>query len=241
MLLLLLRKIAQLFCFSDWYQYYHGGRKLCTLKSQDPARFLQYFCFYLVDKELCILREKSEENVRELSIRDVCVKRSGGFAVIFFDLDDKYLDMVSRIAEIKGSKIFAKLWHEYSEKSQNKEVTMEIIFQIWLRICEKLKEINEQFVNGDMLLKDIDEYLNLFQTNYSKLEDEFKLLSTFLSHSRRHLDEAKRNLTARIEQVKKYRKISDARQAGRAILQLKETLNLTGDFSVVEKIKEVRS
>ena len=197
-------------------------------------------CFdSLVDEELHVLREKSVQDHSELSIQDVCVERSDGYDVIFFELDDKYLNMVSRITEIKGSRIFVRLWREYSEEFKNEEVTLENIFEMWCRVHEKLKETNDQFLNGEMLLKDVDKYLKLFQTNYTDLEEEFKLLSRFLI-SKKHLDGAKRNLTARIKQVKRYKKISDARQAGKAILQLKETLGLTGNFSVIEKIEEVR-
>ncbi|XP_028416584.1 E3 ubiquitin-protein ligase rnf213-alpha-like [Dendronephthya gigantea] len=203
--------------------------------------FLDLCSFKRVDEVLRALSEKIVQDFSELSIRDICVQRSGRFDVIFFNLDDKYLDMVSRINEIESSRIFVKLWRKYSEKLQNEQVTMENILQIWIKVCEQLEEISEQFGNGEMLLKDIDKYLDLFQTNYTDLEGEFKLLFSFLSHPKKHLDETERNLAARITQVKRYKKISDARQAGKAILQLKETLRLTGDFSVVEKIEEIIS
>jgi hypothetical protein len=54
------------------------------------------------------------------------------------------------------------------------------------------------------------------------------------------LDEVTKTLAVRIRKVKRYKKLSDARQAAQAILDLQKVMGLKGDFAEVEGIKEVR-
>ena len=180
------------------------------------------------------------QDYNELSIRDLCTKRSGEYDVVFFNLDDKFYEMVSKITEIKYSQIFKKLWQKYGEKLKNEVVTMEVIFnKIWSRILDKLKSINEQFLDGEMQLKKVDKYLVMCKTDYDALEEEFMLISRFFSGTA-HLGEVKKKLGVSIKKVKSYKQLFDAQQAALAILELQEVMGLEGDFSEVENIKQVR-
>ena len=199
-----------------------------------------YHVIFLVDEELRVLRDKIVQDYNELSISDLCTKRSGGYDIVFFDLDDKFHEMVSKITEIKNSQIFKKLWQKYSEKLKDEFVTMEVIFtNIWSRILDKLKSINEQFLDGEMQLKKADKYLVMCKTDYDALEEEFMLISRYFSGTA-HLGEVKKKLGVSIKKVKSYKQLFDAQQAALAILELQEVMGLEGDFSEVEKIKEVR-
>ena len=199
-----------------------------------------YHVIFLVDEELRVLRDKIVQDYNELSISDLCTKRSGGYDIVFFDLDDKFHEMVSKITEIKNSQIFKKLWQKYSEKLKDEFVTMEVIFtNIWSRILDKLKSINEQFLDGEMQLKKVDKYLVMCNTDYDALEEEFMLISRYFSGTA-HLGEVKKKLGVSIKKVKSYKQLFDAQQAALAILELQEVMGLEGDFSQVEKIKEVR-
>jgi hypothetical protein len=199
-----------------------------------------YHVIFLVDEELRVLRDKIVQDYNELSISDLCTKRSGGYDIVFFDLDDKFHEMVSKITEIKNSQIFKKLWQKYSEKLKDEFVTMEVIFtNIWSRILDKLKSINEQFLDGEMQLKKVDKYLVMCNTDYDALEEEFMLISRYFSGTA-HLGGVKKKLGVSLKKVKSYKQLFDAQQAALAILELQEVMGLEGDFSQVEKIKEVR-
>ncbi|CAB4005504.1 Hypothetical predicted protein, partial [Paramuricea clavata] len=195
--------------------------------------------FTSVDEKLRVLRDKIVQDYNELSICDLCTKRSGGYDIVFFNLDDKFHEMVSKITEIKNSQIFKKLWQKYGEKLKNELVTMEVMFtKIWSRILDKLKSINEQFLDGEMQLKKVDKYLVMCNTDYDGLEEEFMLLSRYFSGTA-HLGGVKKKLGVSIKKVRSYKQLFDAQQAALAILELQEVMGLEGDFSQVEKIKEI--
>jgi hypothetical protein len=148
--------------------------------------------------------------------------------------------MVSKITDMKRSRIFNVLWKKCGEQLKDKVVTMEIILEeVWLRVCDELQSINQEFLDGEMLLRTVDEYLSMFQKNYNALEEEFILLSKYFN-STTHLLQIKQILELRIMKVKSYKKLFDARQAAQAILKLQKALGLEGDFSEVERIKEVQ-
>lgn len=201
---------------------------------------LQFLHCFLVDDELRVLRDKNEQDYDDLSIRALCTPgRSGECEVIFFQLDEKSYEMVSKMPEIKDSQIFKTLWQKYSRKLRDGDIviTIEKLFMIWSKICEKLASKNQEFLSGKMQLKKIDKYVNMFALNYTALEDEFALLSRFFYGAKTQLGQVKKV----IEKVKSYRKLFQTRQAAQAILKLQEALDLKGDFSEVERIEKVRT
>ena len=174
----------------------------------------------------------------ELSICKLCVTSSGKLDVAYFNLDDKFYEMVSKITEIKSSRIFHQSWTKCGEEIKE-VVTMEIIFsRVWSRTREKLKSISQHFLEGSMQLKKIDKYLNMFENDYDALKEEFMLLSKHFIGTT-PLDQIKKKLRSRIKHVKRYKKLFDARQAARAILDLQKALDLKGNFSEVESIEKV--
>ena len=185
------------------------------------------------------LREKIRQNYKQLSIRELCVRRSGEYHVIFFNLDGELCKMVGEISEVKRSRIFETLWQKYSNKLKDEEFTMDCFKEMWLKICNKLKLVNQQFLTGEIKLKKIDGYLNIFDGNFTDFEREFKLLSSVFRDTTR-LDQVEKSLSGRMQRVKSYKKLSVARQAARAILVLQQKMGLKGDFSEVTKIEEVR-
>ena len=187
------------------------------------------------------MRDIDAQDYSESSISDLCIQRSGRCDMVFLKLNDKSYEMVSKITEIKHSQIFNKLWKEYGKKLKDEVVTMEIIFnKIWSRICEKLKSINKKFLDGEMQLKKVDKYLDMLnKTDYNALEEEFKLLSRYFTCPTQ-LDEVTKKLGISIEKVKSYRQLFDAWQAAQAIQELQKVMDLQGNFSEVENIKEVR-
>ncbi len=193
--------------------------------------------FFLVDKELHVFRDKIVQDHNELRICDLC---TGGYDIIYFNLDGKFNEMVSNITKLKRSQIFNALWKKYGDKLKDETVTMEIILdKVWLRTCEELQSINKTFLNGEMQLKKINEYLSMFTKDYNALEEEFLLLSRYFN-DRTNLDQIKKKLGAIIKKVKSYNKLFDARQAAQAILDLQKAMGLEGDFSQVESIEKVR-
>ena len=192
-----------------------------------------------MDQELKVLRDKIEQDCNELPIRDLCRKRpGGGYGVLFFKLDEKFHKMVSKITDIKSSLIFKTLWEKHGGELKDEIVTMEVIFEnIWSPICNKICEINKQFLDGEMELKEVDEYLKICE-DYDAMEREFILISRFFNETV-NLEGVKKKLKSIMGKVKSYKKLFEARQAAKAIIQLQNRMGLKGDFSEVKWIKEV--
>lgn len=159
--------------------------------------------------------------------------------MIFFRLNDKSYEMVSKISEINGSRFFKNLWQKYGGSLRDNVVSVDMIFTVWSKICMKLDTRNQEFLNGNMQLKKVDKYIKMFQMDYKALENEFMLLSKYFGDKTTQLDEVKKKLGLVIDKVKSYEKLFDTQQAALAILELREALDLQGDFSEVERIKKV--
>ena len=124
---------------------------------------------------------------------------------------------------------------------QGVTVTIEAVFQsIWTPVCQRLASIIEQFLNGEMQLKEVEEYLDMFNKKYEKLEREFELLLNNSTEPKIRLDIQKDRLYTRMDQIKEYVMLSTTCASARSILKVKEAMKLTGDFSEVESIDKVR-
>ena len=180
-------------------------------------------------------------NFDEISILELCIARSGRYEVLIFEFDDITYQMVSKITELKRSSMFIQLWSKYCKELRLEVVTTKIIFEkIWSKICEKLKLISTQILNGEMQLRKLDKYLDMFGLDYTTLQPELIFLLSYFSSTAINLDKVKKDLSIVINKVENYKKLSNARQAAQTILQLREAMDLRGDFSEVEKIEEVR-
>lgn len=211
--------------------------KIC-LEAFEEYHDLQFLLCFIVDDELLALREKIEQDHNDLSIRDLCSpRRTGGCDDVFFKLNKKYNEMVLKIPAMKDSRLFNNLWQKYGRR--HVVVTVEMLFTTWSKIREKLKLKSQKFVNGEMQLKKIGEYVDMFEMDYKALEDEFTLLLKYFNDATTNLDKVKKELGLVVNKVKCYRKIFDTQQAAKAILELQKALDLQGDFSEIEGIKQV--
>ena len=91
-----------------------------------------------------------------------------------------------------------------------------------------------------MQLKEVEEYLDMFNKKYEKLEREFELLLNNSTEPKTRLDIQKDQLYTRMDQIKEYVMLSTTCASARSILKVKEAMKLTGDFSEVESIDKVR-
>ena len=67
------------------------------------------------------------------------------------------------------------------------------------------------------------------------------LLLKYFGGKTTQLDQVQKKLEHIMNKVKSYRKLFDTQQAAQAILELRDTLHLEGDFSEVERIEKVRA
>ena len=194
---------------------------------------------FVVDEQLVDLREKVKQDYSRFSINNLCVKRSERYDVMFFNLDERSSIMVSKIAEIKSSRIFNELWGKYCEVLKDEVMTIEIICEkIWLKIYNKLHSRNQDFMSGDMMISEIEIYFKMCRADYHVLQEEFKLLSGSFFGAET-FENINKQLVGTVEKFRMYRKLFHAQETSKIILMLQRVMGLQGDFSVVECIDEV--
>ena len=209
--------------------------KLCTILG---SLVTVLAIFFSVDDELRVLRKKIDQDYDDLSICELCTPETCD--VKYFELDEMSCEMVSKMPALKGSRMFNNLWQKYGGSIRDSVVSVEMIFTIWSKICDELQSKNQEFIDGKMQLQKVDEYIKMFKNDYKALEDEFMLLSKYFGDETTKLDHVKEELGLVINKMKSYKKLFDTRQAAQAILELRERLDLKGDFSDVEGIEQVR-
>ena len=193
-----------------------------------------------MDKKLETLREKLEVDFASRAVCDLSATTSAGIVVTFFELNDEICDMVKNVHSIKGSRIFSKLWGKYCGKTQEHPVTLDSIKQsICDPLIKELMSVTREFISGDIILKDVMKYLEMFNNDYEKLGKELEELLKIFPDPQKSRAASKTQLSGNIQKARDYQGLFQANLAAKAIIELRDTVGLTGNFDEVERISEV--
>ena len=133
-------------------------------------------------------------------------------------------------------KVFAKQKKHYLSKHEDTTITLEkAVKELWQPLCTEFKEDLQKLSDG--LKLSVDKVAYLFEgTSHSKgLEEELTKWCDAIKETNR------RWIRSAAQKIQDYQELRRYFYTAKTLMQLKETLGLTGDFSAVEALlpKEV--
>ena len=196
------------------------------------------------------LNQKCNEDVSGTAIKDLAQEAKAAMfsksapTVLFFGLSPVVKSMVWLHYDIKNSQFFQMFWKEAGAKAlktvterQPPEIQLtlqDVVDLVWNSAYPKLTSLRDQFINGQITLKDVDRYFKPFLGRYDDLTIEMKRMFPASAGGTKSR-EAK--IKQRLDQLEQYHKLHRCINAARTILEFKNFVGLTGDFGVVEEIK----
>uniref|UniRef100_A0A2K6FX44 E3 ubiquitin-protein ligase RNF213 n=1 Tax=Propithecus coquereli TaxID=379532 RepID=A0A2K6FX44_PROCO len=144
-------------------------------------------------------------------------------------------EMAEKIDLLKDSHIFQIFWKdaaeglgEAEEESERQRLQLAEAYDGLYRPCyEKFVALYEDLKSGEVTFAEINVIFKDFVNKYSELTTELQIMCAVDSQSQRDW------VRERVGQIREYHDLHQAVSAAKVILQVKEDLGLTGDFSVL--------
>ncbi len=209
--------------------------------------------FYISSVDIDDFTQKVNADVRSILLRDLvepCLftpnteKANDSVTssipnVIFFDLSNDEKVMMRHLGMIKGSELFKFLWKQQSKKSgkhgQGVPLNLKQIYEwIWQPAYLIWKNIGKSIIDGSITLHTVDRILkiDIFRHNNQLLAKEFMLISE--GKQMDWIDE-------RLDQLKHYQTLHHYQLTAQIVVDVGESLNLTGDFHLLKALQKAVS
>ncbi|XP_029417237.1 E3 ubiquitin-protein ligase RNF213 isoform X2 [Nannospalax galili] len=147
-------------------------------------------------------------------------------------------EMASKIDALKDSHVFQILWQEAAgelrdsdEDSKVLELDLPEAYECLYCPCyAKFLNLYEDLKSGEITFAEVDNFFRDFVDKYGDLTADLQAMCTVDPHPQKSW------IPQRVVQIKEYHSLHQAVSSAKVMLQVRSTLGLTGDFSVLDTL-----
>ena len=155
-----------------------------------------------------------------------------------YNLSPEVQEMAKNADLLKDSHIFQIFWEEAAQELSEPEENLESeIFQpedvyecLYCPCFKRFTKLYQDLKSGEVTFGEIDDIFKDFVNKYSDLTEDLQTMSALYPR------EQKDWIKERVQQIKEYHHLHQAVDSAKVILEVKENLGLTGDFSVLHTL-----
>ena len=155
-----------------------------------------------------------------------------------YSLSPEIREIASKLDSLKDSHIFQVFWQKTAESlstlNQNprqlKLLLSEACERLYHPCYEKFYRLYETLKSGEITFAEVDDIFRDFVDKYGELTIDLNCMCALDPH------EQKGWIPERVAQIKEYHSLHQAVSSAKVILQVRSTLGVTGDFSVLDKL-----
>jgi len=198
---------------------------------------------------IAITKDKSLQDVSCYPISDLCERKGEKkIEVTFFKLPSVAKEVISPLHHVKKSSTFQDLWTQYGKKAQaarkNDETKKphlsisEVVENIWKPAFQDWNQHAASSMDGTISLGNVDKLFGTYKNRKKELERE--LLCMFELSQIQPASRAKKlqtTATERVNQIQRYQQLGQYASAADTIWDFKEAMGFTGDFKVIEDLR----
>uniref|UniRef100_A0A2K6UDD8 E3 ubiquitin-protein ligase RNF213 n=1 Tax=Saimiri boliviensis boliviensis TaxID=39432 RepID=A0A2K6UDD8_SAIBB len=208
--------------------------------------------------KLCVdfgeLAERHSQDLSTKRLDEVVTVRLPSFPIsqrtTHYNLSPQLQEMAEKIDSLRDSHIFQIFWQKAAEslkvpeeeqeaaelpsepeESERQTLLIEEVYScLYVPSYNKFISLYRDLKSGEVTLAEIDVNFKDFENKYEDLALELETMRTVDKQGPSNW------VKERVEQIKEYHQLHHAVRAARVILQVKESLGLTGDFSVLNTL-----
>ena len=141
------------------------------------------------------------------------------------------------LSEKYPSAIFFTIWSSKLRKTKSTVRIFDFVTAIWEPVFKECCQLLDSIHSRDIKLKDVDHYFCHLGRNdlFDHLSNFYKAIE--LCHNKKLGSNPW--IGVAVQQMKLYWSLCNQAKAARTVLDLKESLELTGDFSIVESVAKM--
>lgn len=182
-------------------------------------------------------------------IRNLCERKSDNqIEVTFFDLPPVIAEVLSPLDQVQESSTFQDLWVQYGKKAQTARKNDEaqhsflsisnVVEFVWKPAYEAWGKVVSNTMNGSLTLGEVDKLFGSYKDRKEDLARELERIFN-LSHRQpfSHSRELKALADKRSGQIQQYQHLHQYANAADTIWEFKDAMGFSGDFTVVEDLR----
>lgn len=209
------------------------------------------------------IKEKTLYDVSHCQLRHLCERNSKGdkkIEVKFFELPSVAKNVFSPLNNVQESLTFQDLWIQFGKKAQtarkNDEAKRphlsiaEVVENVWKPAFEDWNQLAASTLDGTISLENVDKFFDSYKNRKLELEQEllrmFQLSQGQTAGNTKKLmkslfrDETKKLQAIaadRVVQVQRYQQFHQFSSVADTIWEFKEIMGFTGDFKIIEDLR----
>ncbi|XFF88667.1 hypothetical protein AB1E18_014886 [Capra hircus] len=155
-----------------------------------------------------------------------------------YNLSPEIQEMAKNAYLLKDSHIFQIFWAEAAQELSEPEENLEReIFQpekvyeyLYCPCFKRFTKLYQDLKSGEVTFGEIDDIFKDFVNKYSDLTEDLQTMCALYPRDQKDW------IKERVQQIKEYHHLHQAVDSAKVILEVKENLGLTGDFSVLHTL-----
>ena len=182
-------------------------------------------------------------NVEDKQINRLCKFDGTSCQVIPFKqarVLDPCLEKLLIFLQYHPSGLFNKLWRTELNKVQRKYGTLtfeDVIKKVWVPVFRQCTEVHRLLMTSKITLAQVDQYFKQYLKDEKKLTKEICSLHLAVQECVGESDATSLKwIEVIISRMQQHWKLSTYAGAAHAFLKIRDTLQLTGNFSLVERV-----
>ena len=195
------------------------------------------------------LKTKATQDVSLFQICALCERKDDlQIEVKFFELPPVIKDVLSPLHKVQVSLTFQQLWMHYGKKAQTTRKNNEtqkrdlslsnVVDSVWKPAYKAWSQLVTGVMDGSLTLGDVDKFFDSYKNPKSDLMRElvciFNLGESQTSDDTRQW---KGIAETRAAQIQQYQQLHQYTNAADTIWEFKEAMGFTGDFKVIEDLR----
>ena len=203
--------------------------------------------FFTVD--LSNLKSKVHQDVSSFQIRGLCKRKDDNqIEFTFFKLPTALKEVLSTLRRVQESLTFQALWKKYGNKAQTARKNddtrrpqlsvSDVVESVWKPAIKSWTQNVCSVKDGTISLGDVDRLFDGYRDRKKELERElccmFKVNTAQTITNPKELNKTVRE---RVAQIQRYQHLHQYSNAADTIWEFKEAMGFTGDFKVIEDLR----
>ena len=193
------------------------------------------------------VKNQASKDVSTSKICDLCERDDRmQIEVKFFELPQRVRDILSPLHRVKESSTFQQLWEQSGKKAQTARLNDEsmkrelsifnVVDNVWRPAYEAWNQLVASAFDGSLELTGVDKFFESYRNRKEDLLRELLCIFT-LGEINYRSNQLKAQAKERVTQIQRYQQLGQYASAADTIWEFKEAMGFTGDFKVIEVLR----
>ena len=214
---------------------------------KNNRRTEEVFIFSTVD--LGNLKSKAQLDVTSHQIRDLCKRLDDNkIEITLFQLTPAAKEVLPLLGRVRESLTFQALWRKYERKAQTVRKNddaqkphlslSDVVENVWKPAFESWNKTVAGVKDGTISLGDVDKLFDDYRNRKRELEGELShMFEVNTGQTITYTKELNKIVRERVAQIQRYQQLYQYSNAADTIWEFKEAMGFTGNFKVVEDLR----